>query len=216
MQTLSQLVHQVVDVCLNVKKGENVWINSWEHTIDLASRVASLCRQRAAQPLITLTTEDYWIRSLIETPKKLLETLPSNQSATHEQTNVFIFMLGPKSPIDWKRIPPGKRDLADVWYTGSSRYMNAWREIAKDRSIRMLGIEYCLATEEWARVWGLERDRWRRVMLAGCMADQHEIAERPPNSPTSSEMVMTCMFEHLLAQTSNSALPNESQTKGTA
>jgi len=178
MQTLSQLVHQVVDVCLSVKNGENVWISSWDHTIDLASDIASVCRQRGAQPLVTLTTEDYWMRSLIETPKKLLETLPSNQSAALKQTDVFIFMLGPKKPIDWNRIPPEKQELADVWYTGSNKYLDEWRKIAQERFIRMLGIEYCLTTEEWARAWGLERHRWRRVMLAGCTANQHEIAEK--------------------------------------
>ncbi len=178
MEELRELVHQAVDVCLGIKDGENVWIHSWDHTTDLASDIAFACRQAGAQPLVTLVTEDYWMRSLVETPKKLLETLPSHQAAALEHTDAFIFMLGPKSSIDWNRIPPEKRELANVWYSDSNKYLDSWRKIAQENSIRMLGIEYCLATEESSRSWGLEHTRWREVMLAGCIADQREIAKR--------------------------------------
>jgi leucyl aminopeptidase (aminopeptidase T) len=178
MEELRELVHQAVDVCLGIKDGENVWIHSWDHTTDLASDIAFACRQAGAQPLVTLVTEDYWMRSLVETPKKLLETLPSHQAAALEHTDAFIFMLGPKSPIDWSQIPPEKRELANVWYSDSNKYLDSWRKIAQENSIRMLGIEYCLATEESSRSWGLEHMRWREVMLAGCITDQREIAKR--------------------------------------
>jgi len=178
MQNLSELVHQIVEVCLNVKDGENVWIHSWDHTIDLASEVAFACRQRGAQPFITLVTENYWERSLLEIPKKLLEALPSHEAAALEQTNVFIFMLGPRSPIDWDKIPSEKRELANVWYFDSNKYLEKWRNIAQERSIRTLGIEYCLATRERAGTLGLKYEQWKEVMLAGCLADQKEIAQK--------------------------------------
>jgi hypothetical protein len=75
------------------------------------------------------------MRSLLETPKKLLETLPSHQSAALEQTNAFIFMLGPRSPIDWDKIPPEKRELANVWYFDSNKYLESWRKIAQEHSM---------------------------------------------------------------------------------
>jgi leucyl aminopeptidase (aminopeptidase T) len=178
MEEFRELVRQVVDVCLDVKDGENVWIHSWDHTTDLALDIAFACRETGAQPLVTLVTEDYWMRSLVETPKKLLETLPSHEAAALEHTDVFIFMLGPKSPIDWNRIPLEKRELANVWYSDSNKYLDSWRKIAQENSIRMLGIEYCLTTEESSRTWGLEHARWREVMLAGCITDQREIAKK--------------------------------------
>jgi len=178
MSEYTELVHQIVSVCLNVKVGENVWVQSWDHTIDLASEVAFACRQLGAHPFITFATEDYWMRSLIETPKRLLETLPSNQAAALERTDAFVFMLGPRNPIDWDRIPQEKRELANVWYFDSNKYLESWCKIAEEHSVRMLGIEYCLATEEWAQAWGLEHDQWRRVMLAGCLANQREITKK--------------------------------------
>lgn len=178
MQNLAELVRQIVEVCLNMKDGENIWVHSWDHTIDLASEVAFACRQRGAHPFITLITEKYWTRSLLEIPKKLLEALPSHEAATLEQTNVFIFMLGPRSPIDWNKIPSEKRELANVWYFDSNKYLEKWRKIAQGRSIRTLGIEYCLVTREWAEALGLKYEQWKEVMLTGCLADQKEIAQK--------------------------------------
>ena len=171
-----QLISQIVDTCLNVKDGESVWIQTWDHSIGLASDVALACRKRGAHPIITLTTEDYWIRSLAETPKQLLETLPSGQSALLRQTDAFVFMLGPKSPINWSKIPQDRQELADVWYSSSNRYMDQWRKIAKEHSIRILGIEYCLATQKRAQALGLNWHEWKATMLAGCLVNQPEIA----------------------------------------
>jgi len=178
MSEYTELVHQIVSVCLDVRDGENVWIQSWDHTIDLASEIASACRKIRAHPFINLTTEDYWMRSLADSPKELLETLPTHQAAALEQTDVFIFMIGPRNVIDWSKIPSEKQELANVWYLGSNKYLDAWRKITTKHSIRTLGIEYCLVTEERAKALGLNYEEWREVMLAGCLSDQREIAQR--------------------------------------
>jgi len=69
MRDYAKLAHQVVRACLNVKENENVWIQSWDHTVDLASEIASACREKGANPFITLTPENYWMRSLLKVPK---------------------------------------------------------------------------------------------------------------------------------------------------
>jgi len=176
MRDHGNLVRQMVENCLNVKVGENVWIHSWNHTVDLASEIGFSCRQRGAHPFITLMPEDFWLRSLIKTPKSLLETLPAHQAAALEKTDAFVFMLGPRSPVRWDAIPPEKQELANQWFLESNRYLDAWRKIAKERSIRVLGIECCLATKERARALGLDYEKWRETMLAGSSVDQREIA----------------------------------------
>jgi leucyl aminopeptidase (aminopeptidase T) len=178
MMNNEKLAHQIVTSCLNIKGGENVWISSWDHTIDVASEIAMLCRQKGARPSITLTTEDYWTRSLQEAPRELLETLSPFETATLEQTDAFIFLLGPKTPVDWSKIPSEKQELANIWFLESNRYMDAWRKLAQKRSVRMLGVEYCLVTKERAQALGLNHEKWSKVMLAGCLVNQQEIADR--------------------------------------
>ncbi|MGQ9597600.1 MAG: hypothetical protein ACUVQY_07205 [Thermoproteota archaeon] len=111
-------------------------------------------------------------------PKKLLETLPTHQAAALHHTDAFIFMLGPRKPVEWDKIPSEKRGFANVWYFDSNKYLDSWRKIAREHSVRMPGIEYCLVTKERAQALGLEYARWREVMLAGCVANQKEIAEK--------------------------------------
>jgi len=178
MESNVELARQIVDVCLDVGYGENVWIQSWDHTIYLASDLALVCLKRGAHPFVTLMPEDYWTRSLLEAPKKLLETLPIHQSAALEKTDAFIFMLGPRNPIKWDQIPPEKRELANVWFYDSNKFLESWRKIAQKHSVRMLGIEYCLVTPERAKALGLDYERWRQVMLNGCLANQREIADK--------------------------------------
>jgi len=176
MEDYRQLAHQVVSGCLNIREGENVWIHGWDHTIEIASEIAFACREKGAQPFITLTTEDYWMRSLLEIPKRLLEILPAHQAAALERTDAFIFLMGPKNPVDWGKIPSEKQELANLWFLESNKYMDAWRKIASEHSIRVLGVEYCMATKHWAQALGLDYEKWKEVMLAGCMVDQKEIA----------------------------------------
>jgi leucyl aminopeptidase (aminopeptidase T) len=178
MKEHAKLASKVVTQCLNVKDGENVWIETWNHTIDLASKIALECSERGAQPFITLKDENYWIRSLKEAPKKLLETIPSTMAAALEHTDVFIFMVGPKKPVDWSRIPSEKQGLANVWYLESNKYLDSWRQVSKKHGVRTLGIEYCRATPAWAHTLGLSLKEWRDVMLEGCLADQRLIADR--------------------------------------
>ena len=173
-----RLARQVVSGCFNIGGGENVWIHSWDHTVEMAAEIAFACREEGAQPLITLITEDFWTRSLLEIPKTLLETLPTHQAAALEQTDAFIFLLGPKSPVDWGKIPSQKQELANLWFLESNKYLDAWRKIAHEHSIRMLGVEYCLATKERAQALGLDHEQWKEVMLAGCLVNQQEIARR--------------------------------------
>ncbi|MCW4044359.1 MAG: aminopeptidase [Candidatus Bathyarchaeota archaeon] len=178
MPSYAELARQIVDVCLNITAGETVWIHSWDHTVDVAGEIAFACRRRNAYPFVTLETEHNWLRSLCETPKNFLETLPPHQAAALERTNAFIFMIGPRNPIKWNEIPPEKRELVDLWCLGTSKYVNNWRKVAQDRSVRMLGVEYSLATKERAQALGIDYAMWRKVMLAGCVANQREIARR--------------------------------------
>lgn len=178
MESCTRLARQIVNACLNIKEGENVWVHSWDHTVDLASEIAFACREKGAQPFITLNAESYWMRSLCEIPKSILETLSNVQAAALEQTDAFVFMLGPRNPVNWVKIPSEKQELASIWFLESNKYMDAWRKIAQRRGVRTLGIEYCLFTRERAKALGLDCERWGDIMLAGCLADQREIAER--------------------------------------
>jgi len=172
------LARQILDVCLNVKSGEHVWINSWDHTLGLASQLAWECTKRGCEILTTIQQEDLWLRSIIEAPVESLDVLPKQIAAALEKTDVYIYTLGPSRPVPWDKMPKERRKLVTRWFLEDNNFVKAWKKIAKARRIRMLGIEATLATPETARVLGLDYRTWSRVMFSSCMVDYHAIAER--------------------------------------
>ncbi len=170
------LVRQALDKSLGVKRGERVWINGWDHTVDLMSSIALGCEERGCEVLTTVQSEDPWLRSLSLGQTRSLERLSSQQAALLGSTDHYIFTLGPKHPIDWARIPPTRRQLATVWLLEQNKFVAEWKSTAKTNRVKMLGIEATLATRERAEALGLDYDNWTRVMHSGCQADSQLLA----------------------------------------
>ncbi len=177
----SELAKQLLDVCLGLKPGEKVWINSWDHTLDLASELAWECEKRNCPVVVTVQPDELWLRSLTEAPLDVMDRLPVHQAALLRETDVYIYTLGPRSPVPWDRIPEERQRLVTLWFFEKNKFAEEWRAIARERKVRMLGIEATLATQERAEALGLNYEEWRRVMFDGCLADYHEV-ERQANS----------------------------------
>lgn len=175
----SNLSRQILEACLNIKPTECVWINSWDHTLQLASDLAWECKKRRCEVLLTVQPEDVWLRSIVETPIELADNLSTHLAAALEKTDIYIFTLGPGKPIPWEKIPSEKRKSVSIWLDtryDKSKFANQWAQIAKRRRVRMLGIEATLATPERAEALGLDLAEWKRVMFEGCLADPNKMA----------------------------------------
>jgi leucyl aminopeptidase (aminopeptidase T) len=175
-RTLSK---HIIDVSLRAQPGERVWIHSWDHTLELASDLAWECKKRNCEVLLTVQPEEVWLRSIIESPIELVDNLPAHLAAALEKTDIYIFTLGPRRPIQWEKIPSDKRKSISVWLDArydKSKFAEQWGQIARGRKVRMLGIEATLATPERAEVLGLDIEEWKQVMLEGCIADPNKMA----------------------------------------
>ena len=173
------LSEQILDGCLKTKPGQRVWINSWDHTLELASDLALESKKRGCEVLLTVQPEELWLRSMIETPLELVDNLPAHLIAALEQTDIYIYTLGPRKPIPWDKIPVDRRSSVSVWLDtryDKSRFAEQWAKIARRNKVRMVGIEATLATPERAESMGLDLEEWKRIMFEGCTADPGEMA----------------------------------------
>jgi len=164
-----ELSRQVLDVCLGITAGKLVWINSWDHTLDLASDLALESKKRGCEVLLTVQPEDIWLRSVIEAPLELLDSLPAHLAAALEETDFYIYTLGPRKPIQWDKIPADRRKSVSVWLDArydKTRFAEQWAKVARRNKVRMLAIEATLATQERAEGLSLDLGKWRRVMLS--------------------------------------------------
>jgi leucyl aminopeptidase (aminopeptidase T) len=181
MVSLEEVAHKAIEVSLDVKSGETVWIHGWDHTIDLISLLAWECRKLGCQVLLTVQPEDFWLHSIMEAPLAMADRLSAIQASALRGTDAYIFTLGPRKPIPWERIPKERHRAVSIWLDeryDKSTFAKEWATIARDHKVRMLAIEATLATPERAEVLGLNYEKWKEIMLAGCVADYHEVAKR--------------------------------------
>jgi leucyl aminopeptidase (aminopeptidase T) len=181
MVTLEEVANKIIEVSLNVKSGENVWIHGWDHTIELMSLLAWECRKRGCHVILTVQPENFWFCSITEIPLELMNRLEAYQASMLRETDAYIFTLGPKNPIPWEKIPKERHRAVSIWLDeryDKSIFAKEWATIARARKVRMLAIEATLATPQRAEVLGLNYEEWRDVMLAGCVADYHEVERR--------------------------------------
>jgi leucyl aminopeptidase (aminopeptidase T) len=184
MVSLEDVAHKAIEVSLGVKSGETVWIHGWDHTVDLISLLAWECRKRGCQVFLTVQPEDFWLQSIMEAPLALVDRLSALQASALRETDAYIFTLGPRKPIPWERIPKERHRAVSIWLDeryDKSTFAKEWTMIARDRKVRMLAIEATRATPERADVLGLNYEKWKEIMLAGCVADYHEVARRERN-----------------------------------
>jgi leucyl aminopeptidase (aminopeptidase T) len=175
-----QLARETFDTCLGVRPKDNVWIQSWDHTLDIAKAFAFECSLRGCLHLLTVRYEDVWLRRILKSPKEQLGAVPPQEAAVLMETDFFIFTMGP-SPVPWDSIPVKKRGAVSVWLDtryDRSAYAKEWARIASRHRVKMLAIEATLATPERAKLLRLNYEEWRNVMLRGCSADHRKIAER--------------------------------------
>jgi leucyl aminopeptidase (aminopeptidase T) len=173
------LSKQILEDCLNTRPGQRVWIHSWDHTLELASELALESKKRSLEVLLTVQPEDLWLRSIIEAPPELLDSLPAHIAAALAETNIYIYTMGPRKPVPWDKIPVDRRKSVSVWLDARydrSRFAEQWAKAARGNKVRMVGIEATLATPERAESLGLDLKEWRRVMFEGCTANPGEMA----------------------------------------
>jgi leucyl aminopeptidase (aminopeptidase T) len=170
-----------VEVSLNARPGENVLIHGWEHTLDLMSKLAWHCRRRGCNVMLSIQPEDLWFKSIMTSPLNLLENPSDQLVAALKKSQAYIFTLGPKKPIPWKKIPENRRGAVSIWLDrryDHSRYAAKWATVAKKYRVRMLAIEATLATPERARALGLNFKELKEVMLAGCTVNWKAVSKR--------------------------------------
>ncbi len=169
---------QILDMSLKVQRGDRVWIDGWDHTTELVSHLVRECEKRRCKVALTLRSEASWLNSLKNGPTSSLERLTPKQKALLDETDSYIFTLGPRHPIDWRKIPQERRSLATLWLLEGNKFVKEWKSIAARRRVKMLGIEATLATRERAKALSIDFNNYTKSMYAGCLADSQTMARQ--------------------------------------
>lgn len=160
----------IVTKYLKVRSGENAIIESWDHTMPLASAMVDEVRRVGGRVLQVHNDEDAWWRTYDRGQTKLLGKSSDPEWAALKAANVYVNFWGPGDGDRIEKLPdkPGNEVFAWNW---------PWYEVARKAKLRGVRMTTGFVSEGRAHRWGLDRAKWEDSVLRACLVDPEETAK---------------------------------------
>ncbi|MGA8543398.1 MAG: hypothetical protein WB947_07690 [Thermoplasmata archaeon] len=161
----------IVTRYLKVRAGENAIIESWDHTMPMASAMVDEVRRVGGKVLFVYNDEDAWWRAIDRKQAKLLGESSAPEWAALKAADVYVNFWGPG---DADRIEKDSEDALDEAFAWNW----PWYAVARKTGLRGVRMTTGFVTEGRARKWGVDRAQWEESMLRACLVDPEEMAKR--------------------------------------
>lgn len=156
---------------LQVKPGENVIVETWPHTLSMASAVVDEARRAGGRTLVHYEDEAAFLSALERKQGKLLGASSDPEWAALERADVFVMFWGPEHQKMLEKFPDKLLEEAVGW----NRH---WYEVAAKAGVRGIRLELGHATAEKAKEYGVDLETWRKQLLEGALTDPKELRAR--------------------------------------
>ncbi len=147
------IAKHVVNTSLKIREDDMVLIETWQHTIDLASDIALECYRAGAKPLMTLMTDRLWWNALEEIPEQYFRKTPRHVLNAVESVTVWIGLGGPEDPTKFREVPSSR---LEPFFEGEKPVVDKTIE----RKIRAIEVLVGHVTPQRARAYGFDYPRW--------------------------------------------------------
>jgi leucyl aminopeptidase (aminopeptidase T) len=161
----------IVTKYLRVRAGENAVIETWDHTMPMASAMVDELRRVGGRVLVEYNDEDAWWRAFDRKQTKLLGNSSDPEWGALKAADVYVNFWGPADTDRMETLPdrPGDEAFASNW---------PWYEVARKSGLRGVRMTVGFVTEGRSGQWNLDRAKWEESMLRASLADPAEIARR--------------------------------------
>lgn len=157
------LARRLLGDALHVRAGENVTIETWNHTLAYASACVVEARQRGARPLLLLEEETAFWRSLDGNGRAgHAPTTGAHELAALAHTDAYVAFPGPAERPRYTSLPPPIRSAI-------SKENRAWMQHARRAKVRAVQCLLGYASEPQAAYWGVSATTWRGQLLRGAL-----------------------------------------------
>ncbi|HTT35237.1 MAG TPA: hypothetical protein VMH78_05150 [Thermoplasmata archaeon] len=160
-QEASRLAEALLGPPIHLKRGENLIIESWSHTLPYATACVVEARRLGARPMLLLEDEAAYWRTLDLAP----DVARWSQVGAHEwaalaKAHAYVFFPGPADRPRFRGLPVATR----AKLTG---YNDDWYKRAK--SARLRGVRSLLgyASDAQAQLWSVSPAAWRSQLVRG-------------------------------------------------
>lgn len=184
---------------VHLKRGDNLIVETWPHTLHVAREVVFQARQMGAHPMLLVEDEPAFWRT-VESLKPGAMEAGSHEWAALSQADAYVFLTGPA-------------DIARVWGNGSKMAHaypsnEEWYRRAKRARIRGVRLAYGYTSPERAAAYGLDLGAWRHMVL--------EAGAVPPKAirPAASKLTRVLLKGKQVRITASNGTDLELRLKG--
>jgi leucyl aminopeptidase (aminopeptidase T) len=164
------VARNLVTKYLKVRAGENAIIESWNHTMPLASAMADEVRRVGGKVFFVYDDEDSWWRTLGRKQSKLLGQSSAPEWAALKAADVYVNFWGPSDTDRMESFPDSANDAFEwLW---------PWYEAARKKGLRGVRMTVGFVTEGRSKQWGVDRARWEESVLRASLVDPAQLTQR--------------------------------------
>lgn len=165
------LAEQVIKRSLALKEGEEIFIETFQHTIPLAEALAIEASKVGAHAHVMLSTDELYRRTLTEVPEEYLRQPSPLMLEAYNSLSAMMYLGGPENPAIFEEMPAQRMSaMSEADKPFNDRFL--------ERKIRGVGVELGQVTPERAKQYGLDFDAWSTAVQAALGANLEDISKR--------------------------------------
>jgi leucyl aminopeptidase (aminopeptidase T) len=153
------LARVLIGTALGVKRGENVIIETWTHTLPYATACVTEARRRGALPVLLYEDEGAYWRSWELVAKRDLGRVGTHEWSALAKAHAYVFFPGPADRMRQRAV---QRDFRQ-----SVAYNSEWYRRAKAAHLRGVRSMLGYASDEMAAQYRVDGPTWREQLIRG-------------------------------------------------
>ena len=164
------IARRVVHGSLRIHEDDMVLIETWQHTLGLASEIGLECYKTGAKPLVTLLTDELWWSTLDNVPDQYIRKTPRHMLNAMDGTTAWIGLGGPQDPTKFREVSSSKLES----------FAEADRPVLDkqfEKKVRTAELILGQVTPERARVYGFNYEQWLRMTQESIKVDYPKMTE---------------------------------------
>jgi len=167
-ETRQKLARSILERNLQVKRGERVIVEGWNHTLPWAVAISREARRMGAQPLILYEDEPAYWDAVEDGEAKIIGAPAKHEKAAVLNTDVYIHMWGPGDRIRLGQLPDKTQEQLVAFNDG-------WYVDARKAGLRGARLELGRPYPTLARAYGVDEDSWGEQMVEATMVDPRSL-----------------------------------------
>ncbi|SRR5713101_2973294 len=148
------IARKAIQECLQVKEDEQVLIQTWDHTMDIADSLTLEVAKAGAVPYVNLNTQNSLLDYVTKVPEKYYLKSQRAMLSMLDEVDAQAVLYGPRDP-KVLTMAPGER------YQKAFESQKPLMEKSRERKIRTVNLPVGYFTPERAMTYGFELSKWR-------------------------------------------------------